>query len=384
MGDAGRAPAPDGPVDPARGGGASAEFRDAARDARPYCDLTLRERLVRHHDLAAQIIGHQIQIDYTRFFKRHVQPRMGTGKLGLRAHSLLLALGQVRHATGVELAFLIRSDPATVSRNVSTLVERGLATAAPDPGDARAIIYTLTGKGAKANAIYLAEWESAVARADRHLGTPMSEDDFRASLAVFYDLKDRARAFALWSPRKDADFRRGIGRPEPAKRPDVTTLRAHADSFFRFFGQQISSDYLLCISRRLAKPVLLETGLSLTDLRTLMCIDFRGRPLSGADISRSMRFDPATVARSTQALAEAGYVTVRPHAEDSRQTMSALTERGHALAESYRRAADALVADVEAAFDIAWTEEKRDRAITRLLAARDRAHAFAKLRKLPR
>ena len=348
----------------------------------PWSELTLRERMIRYPDISLQVLCHQISSDYTRFFKRCVKPRLSgdTGGLNLRAHSLLLALGQIPDGlTGVELAFLIRSDPATVSRNIKALVRRGLAAAGEHPSDARACIYTLTPRGREADRLWLAEWNGAVADAESRLRMPLGEMEFRNTLAAFYDLKDRARCWALYTPGRAASFRRGIGRPAPGQRPSTGAVRVHADSFFRYFGQQVSSDYLLCLSRQLAQPTLLGTDLGLTDLRILIAVDFTDAPISGADLARSMRFDPATVARGTSLLEEKGFVRSAQSRTDRRRLELTTTEAGRALTARYRAGADALRAAVDHSFEAPWTRTQRAKTLDRILAARDRARAFAEV-----
>ena len=349
----------------------------------PWSGMPLRERMIRYPDICLQILAHQISSDYTRFFKRCVKPRLSgaTSGLNLRGHSLLLALGQMPDGqTGVELAFLIRTDPATVSRNIRALTRRGLVSSREHPSDARACIYTLTPDGSDAAALWLREWDAAVAAAEAKLRMPLGEMQFRSTLSAFYDLKDRARCWALYTPGRAASFRRGIGRPAPGLRPSTGAVRDHADSFFRFFGQQVSSDYLLCLSRQLARPTIVGTEMSLTDLRILIALDFCDEFMSGAELARSMRLDPATVTRGTALLCDSGLLRAEQSPADRRRNEFVPTEAGRAIAARYRAGADTLRTAVDESFEEPWSRRKRAQTLDRILTARDRARAFAEVR----
>ena len=70
---------------------------------------------------------------------------------------LLLALHDHQPARVGQLANLLRLAPNTVSGLVQVLVEAGLAARAPDPGDRRVAVVTLT----EAGSTKLAGWEQA-------------------------------------------------------------------------------------------------------------------------------------------------------------------------------------------------------------------------------
>ena len=70
---------------------------------------------------------------------------------------LLLALHDHQPARVGQLANLLRLAPNTVSGLVQALVESGLAARAPDPGDRRVAVVTLTEAGTNK----LADWERA-------------------------------------------------------------------------------------------------------------------------------------------------------------------------------------------------------------------------------
>lgn len=70
---------------------------------------------------------------------------------------LLLALHDHQPARVGQLANLLRLAPNTVSGLVQVLVEAGLAARAPDPGDRRVAVVTLTAAGR----VKLADWQQA-------------------------------------------------------------------------------------------------------------------------------------------------------------------------------------------------------------------------------
>lgn len=112
---------------------------------------------------------------------------------------LLLALHDHQPARVGQLANLLRLAPNTVSGLVQVLVEAGLAARAPDPGDRRVALVTLT----EAGRTKLADWEQAhqqrIGNALNQLPTA-DQTTVRAALPALARLVDHLAAPTVEKP----------------------------------------------------------------------------------------------------------------------------------------------------------------------------------------
>lgn len=138
---------------------------------------------------------------------------LASGRADFGTVPLLAALAHSGPMRSNALALAVYSDPSTVSRQVSALVEAGHVERRPDPDDRRAGLLALTDAGADALAARCRD-------RDAHLGrvtAGWSEQD-RANLAV---LLDRLAADLA------ADLHRSSVRPGTAHAPEAHPHQAH-------------------------------------------------------------------------------------------------------------------------------------------------------------
>lgn len=107
---------------------------------------------------------------------------LSSGRTDFSAIPLLAALAHSGPIRSNALALAVYSDPSTVSRQVSALVEAGHVERRPDPDDRRAGLLALTDAGAAVLAARCRDRDSHLAR----VTAAWTEQD-RASLAVLLD-----------------------------------------------------------------------------------------------------------------------------------------------------------------------------------------------------
>lgn len=339
------------------------------------------ERLLEHADVAYQIVSNQISSDYVTFFKAHVQSRIPRAqRLALRPHMVLIALASFdRPMSGSEITEITTLNKATISRALAKLDGLGLIESQEDGHDRRLTTRTLSAAGRQLADDYLAAWADAVDWAEPRIGYPFTKADTGEIMLCVHRLRDRARAFSLYQPGRMHVFRAGLARPSPADRHGLDRMLPLADSYFRFFTEYISSDYLKCLSKRAVAPVLKGSDLGVTDLQVMMAADFYERPITQSDIAKSMRFDTATLARSSAALQSHGLIDLVALEDDARTRAIRLTQAGQAVADRYRRRTTSLSDRVEFHYDMHWSEDMRRDMLRALMRLRERASRLAAL-----
>ncbi|WP_110206517.1 MarR family winged helix-turn-helix transcriptional regulator [Nocardioides daejeonensis] len=97
------------------------------------------------------------------------------------------------------------------------------------------------------------------------------------------------------------------------------------------------------LRRRLVTERHPDNELSISAMAVLACL-YRNGEQSAADLARHERVQPPTMTRTVKWMAEAGYVTKRPHESDGRQLLVSLTERGREVVREDRLRRDAWLA----------------------------------------
>ena len=354
--------------------------------SRDWGALSRGDRMAQFGDMAFEIVCRQIQRDYASFFKRHVLTRLDRDERpALKDSSVLIALSSLGGAlTGADIAHALRARPSTISRSLAALEDREWVSTAPCEHDSRATCNLLTEEGRRITDSLMHYWAIAVAKAEMLTGSHVDRETFARWSAVMHTVKDRAFAYREFKPGRLNVYRHGMSRPEPARRHDASRSFALRDSYLRFYALAAHRDYQDCLNRRAIKPALAGSGLTVRELRVLMCVDFYQTGLSQSEVASTLRMDTATVARATQILAERGWVDLREDDEDSRLCLVSLSSGGQRLAERYRAHCLTLSERIESQYDLHTTREEMAQLMKTLVDIRDRAARFADLKVLPK
>lgn len=153
-----------------------------------------------------------------------------------------------------------------------------------------------------------------------------------------------------------------------------------ADGTFSALCGQVSRDYIKFAKKRIF-PQLDFDDLSYRELRVLLCVAYFKNPMSGANISNQMRYDPATVSRATTLLIEAGYVEKASNVLDFRSTLYKATEKGVDVVARYRALLDEAYVEFDAEAELTFSPSEKEQLYTLLTKLRDRTYGLSKIPK---
>lgn len=118
----------------------------------------------------------------------------------------------------------------------------------------------------------------------------------------------------------------------PALKADPTTF---ADTTFLSYAEKTSDD-IHFILKKAVIPHLPKVGtLKLREIRILAVLSFFSKPLTPAQISEILCYDPATVTRAVHALVGECMITREDNIRDTRSVLLLLTEKGLTLANAF-------------------------------------------------
>ncbi len=161
--------------------------------SRPFEEFKKRPELILH------TFFYQTNADYLKFFKAHVISKMSTAKvMNIRELRSLMALQYIgSEATAMDVANILRFDPATVSRAVSALLKKGfIQESHRGVSDERKKPLALAQQGHMVAQEYLGRVEKSLAFADKCLGQTVSSEDMKQRLTVLSLTRDRMAQFA--------------------------------------------------------------------------------------------------------------------------------------------------------------------------------------------
>lgn len=159
-----------------------------------------------HPEFVLHLYCHRIHTDYLNFLKAHAIPKLSLKeKMNIRELRVLMTLHYLeKDSTAMDVANILRFDPATVSRAVVALKKFDyIATSKFDDPDERKKPLTLSSKGAEIGNEYLEIVQNALSHAKEQLGLKMTEDDLRRHLSVLLRLRERTIHFAQAKQRFD-------------------------------------------------------------------------------------------------------------------------------------------------------------------------------------
>lgn len=132
-----------------------------------------------------------------------------------------------------------------------------------------------------------------------------------------------------------------------------------ADTTFQAFAEKISDDYTY-ILKNIVVPGLPGLGtLKLREVRILASLHFFEKPLTPAQISEMLRYDPATVTRAVHMLVGKGKLIRSDNLRDTRSVLLELTEDGRALAEAFKKRVLTVFATLEEELHIKLSDEEK-------------------------
>ncbi len=166
----------------------------------------------------------------------------------------------------------------------------------------------------------------------------------------------------------------------PELKYDVLHL---ADGTFASLCGQISRDYIKFAKKRIF-PQLNFDSLSYRELRVLLCVTYFKDPLAGSDISKMMRYDPATVSRATALLVEHGYLNKHNNKYDFRSTVYAATGKGEDVILRYRNLLDEAYEVFNESSTLNLSSKEKQQLYGLLMKMRDRTHGLSLIPKKKR
>lgn len=151
-----------------------------------------------------------------------------------------------------------------------------------------------------------------------------------------------------------------------------------SDSVIQVYCSQISDDYFKFIKEVVIPGLDGFEGLTLRELKTLMCIHHSDDPITGAIISHTMRYDPATVTRATNCLIEAQLIKSSANLDDYRSKVYVLTDKGLRMAAQYKSLFLSAFSKLDKENDSEVTAEEKKRYLSTLLKLRERSNLMAR------
>lgn len=140
--------------------------------------------------------------------------------------------------------------------------------------------------------------------------------------------------------------------------PKVTPSE-FADTTFQAFAEKISDDYTY-ILKNVVIPGLPGLGtLKLREVRILATLFFFEKPLTPAQISEMLRYDPATVTRAVHMLVGKGKLIRSDNLRDTRSVLLELTDDGRALAEAFKDRVLVVFSTLEKELHVQLTEDEK-------------------------
>jgi DNA-binding MarR family transcriptional regulator len=132
--------------------------------------------------------------------------------------------------------------------------------------------------------------------------------------------------------KKQGNSHRGLG-----QNPNLVVNPAdYFDTTFQAYSERVGDDYTFILKRAVIPGLGNIGALKLRELRILASLDFFDRPLTPVQVSEMLRYDPATVTRATRLLCNAGMMIRADNLKDTRSVLLIPTEKGKALAHTYR------------------------------------------------
>ena len=99
--------------------------------------------------------------------------------------------------------------------------------------------------------------------------------------------------------------------------------------------------------------------LSLLELRVLVSAGFYASPLSPAQISEVLRYDPSSVSRAADSLEKAGMIERLPNPQDTRSVWLKLTPRGEKLTQAFAEKVKTVFSGYEVQMAYSLTREEK-------------------------
>jgi len=164
------------------------------------------ETLKLYPEFVLYLYCHRIHTDYLNFLKTHAIPKLSTGKLmNIRELRVLMTLHYLQEdSTAMDIANILRFDPATVSRAVVALKEYGfISTSQFEDPDERKKPLTLATKGIEVGDEYLSIVRDSLAGARQKLGMRLDPKTLERYLSVLLGLRERTHHFAHAKKRYD-------------------------------------------------------------------------------------------------------------------------------------------------------------------------------------
>jgi len=148
------------------------------------------------------------------------------------------------------------------------------------------------------------------------------------------------------------------------------------DTTFQNYAEKIASDYAEII-KALVLPELESIGdLKFREIRVLASIYFFDVPITPAQISEILRFDPATVSRAVRKLEAAKLLIRQDDEKDKRSIRLKLTQAGLELSEQYTQQIDAVFGELESRLLYGLTAEEKTDFLNVMIKISRRAEAM--------
>lgn len=164
------------------------------------------DRLKTHPEFILYLYCHRIHTDYLSFLKTHAIPKLSTDqKMNIRELRVLMTLHYLeKDATAMDVANILRFDPATVSRAVVALKKYGfIATSQFEDPDERKKPLTLAPEGLKIGDEYLEIVRQSFTEAREMLRLKLDPKTLQRYLSVLLTLRERTHQFAQAKKRYD-------------------------------------------------------------------------------------------------------------------------------------------------------------------------------------
>lgn len=162
-----------------------------------------------------------------------------------------------------------------------------------------------------------------------------------------------------------------------------TSLNANptdfADTTFLSYSEKTSDDIAFILKKAVIPHLPKIATLKLREIRILACLSFFTKPLTPAQVSGILCYDPATVTRAVHALVGEGMVTRRDNIRDTRSVLLHLTDDGRALADAFNNRVKYVFEQLESKIDYPLSSEVKAEYLKTLAKINGRSKAMRNL-----
>lgn len=338
---------------------------------------TNREEQLALIELIAQLFCEQIHRDYEQYISNRVLPRLPHGlEMGWREIRVLGYLNAARQPLSPSVvAKNMNLNPGTITRGIQDLNERGYI----DMTEGFRKKLSVTAEGRAWVAGFGKKFLNSINAAEKETQLVLSGSVAEEILDLLIVLRDRSELLGNLNFGK-------VQKAETVlrKKKDQAVSREQRLMFYDYtverMSSQISKNYKRFIEKHVMSNMPALSRVNIRDLRVLMAVNYYNEPVTPQEIAEVLRFDPATLSRSTKALEKNNLIYREYDNGDNRSFDMMLTDLGKETATTYQSVAHDVLERAEAHLGLPRIKRNADLILDTLNFAKSRSMAFAELR----